>query len=188
MVREGSLKKPLSHLFIICDEFAELKAQQPEFMDQLVSAARIGRSLGVHLILATQKPSGVVDDQIWSNSKFKVCCKVQTAEDSKEMIRRDDAAYIKESGRFYLQVGYDEIFVKGQSAYTGTQYIPSETVNVNVNNSIEFLDEIGNVTRTVVKEEKKEEKQEDLGEELGNVLRYLISCAKSIGFENQQLW
>lgn len=189
LVREGSLKYPLSHLFIICDEFAELKAQQPDFMDQLISAARIGRSLGVHLILATQKPSGVVDDQIWSNSKFKVCCKVQTAEDSKEMIRRDDAAYIKESGRFYLQVGYDEIFIKGQSAYSGTQYIPSETVTINVNDSIEFLDNVGNVTRTVVKENNEKEKiKEDRGEELGNVLRYIIDCAKSIGFENQQLW
>ena len=46
-------------------------------MDQLISAARIGRSLGVHLILATQKPSGVVDDQIWSNSRFRICMKVQ---------------------------------------------------------------------------------------------------------------
>ncbi|HCX6194969.1 TPA: hypothetical protein OZX80_002962, partial [Listeria monocytogenes] len=54
------------HLFLISDEFAELKSEQPEFMKELVSTARIGRSLGIHLILATQKPSGVVDDQIWS--------------------------------------------------------------------------------------------------------------------------
>ena len=71
--REGKIKDPVSHLFIISDEFAELKSQQPEFMDNLISAARIGRSLGVHLILATQKPSGVVNDQIWSNTKFRVC-------------------------------------------------------------------------------------------------------------------
>ena len=64
LYREGLVDEPLQHLFIISDEFAELKTQQPEFMTQLVSAARIGRSLGVHLILATQKPSGVVDDQI----------------------------------------------------------------------------------------------------------------------------
>ena len=68
--RKGLVDKPLSHLLIICDEFAELKQQQPEFMEQLISTSRIGRSLGVHLILATQKPSGVVNDQIWSNSRF----------------------------------------------------------------------------------------------------------------------
>ena len=68
------LDEPLSHLFIISDEFAELKAQEPEFLEQLVSIARIGRSLGIHLILATQKPSGVVDPQIWSNTRFRGCC------------------------------------------------------------------------------------------------------------------
>lgn len=190
LVREGALDEYMSHLFIICDEFAELKAQQPEFMDELVSAARIGRSLGVHLILATQKPSGVVDDQIWSNSKFKVCCKVQTAEDSKEMIRRDDAAYIKESGRFYLQVGYDEIFVKGQSAYTGVPYVPSETVNIGNEGkqAIEFIDNAGNIIKSVKQKKKTVQVTEDLGEELGNVLRYLIECADKIGFKNRQLW
>lgn len=50
LYREGTVSEPLQHLFIISDEFAELKTQQPEFMTQLVSAARIGRSLGVHLI------------------------------------------------------------------------------------------------------------------------------------------
>ena len=48
-------RKPLPHLFLISDEFAELKQHEPEFMTELVSTARIGRSLGVHLILATQK-------------------------------------------------------------------------------------------------------------------------------------
>ena len=73
MYRDGKIDEPVSHLFIISDEFAELKSQQSSFMQELISTARIGRSLGIHLILATQKPSGIVDDQIWSNSKFKVC-------------------------------------------------------------------------------------------------------------------
>ena len=80
--KSGEVAEPLPHLIIIVDEFAELKAEQPEFMKELISAARIGRSLGVHLILATQKPAGQVDDQIWSNSKFKLCLKVQGPEDS----------------------------------------------------------------------------------------------------------
>lgn len=190
LVRNGSLKEPMAHLFIICDEFAELKAQQPDFMDELVSAARIGRSLGIHLILATQKPSGVVDEQIWSNSKFKICAKVQTAEDSQEMIRKPDAAYIKESGRFYLQVGYDEIFVKAQSAYTGVKYVPSESVHVSSGgaSSIFFVDNLGNATKTIKIEEKKVELTEDLGDELGNVTKYLIKCSKALGIDNRQLW
>lgn len=76
LFKEGLVKEPIPHLFMISDEFAELKSEQPDFMKELVSTARIGRSLGIHLILATQKPRGVVDDQIWSNSKFILCLKV----------------------------------------------------------------------------------------------------------------
>lgn len=113
------VKIPLPHLIVIVDEFAELKAEQPEFMKELISAARIGRSLGVHLILATQKPSGQVNEQIWSNSKFKLCLKVQSQEDSNEVIKSPLAAEIKEPGRAYLQVGNNEIFELFQSAYSG---------------------------------------------------------------------
>ena len=117
--REGQVAVPLPHLIIIVDEFAELKADQPEFMKELISTARIGRSLGVHLILATQKPSGQVDEQIWSNSRFKICLKVQSAQDSNEVLKSPLAAEIKEAGRAYLQVGNNESFDLFQSAYSG---------------------------------------------------------------------
>ena len=188
LVRDGKLKEYLSHLFIVCDEFAELKAQQPEFMDELVSAARIGRSLGVHLILATQKPSGVVDEQIWSNSKFKLCCKVQTAEDSNEMIRKPDAAFIKEAGRFYLQVGYDEYFVKGQSAYTGTGYIPSDKIKSKVSTSIDFINNLGDIIKNISKDDGKTDKKVNLGEELINISHYIIDLANKENLKYQQLW
>lgn len=117
--KAGEVKIPLPHLIIIVDEFAELKAEQPEFMKELISAARIGRSLGVHLILATQKPSGQVNEQIWSNSRFKLCLKVQSQADSNEVLKSPLAAEIKEPGRAYLQVGNNEIFELFQSAYSG---------------------------------------------------------------------
>ncbi|MCL1975332.1 MAG: type VII secretion protein EssC [Firmicutes bacterium] len=120
----GKATIPVPHLIIIADEFAELKAEQPEFMKELISTARVGRSLGVHLILATQKPGGIVDDQIWSNSKFKICFKVQDSGDSKDVIKRSDAAYIKEPGRAYIQVGNDEVFEMFQAAYAGADYDP----------------------------------------------------------------
>ncbi len=119
LFKKGEAKIPLPHLILIVDEFAELKMDQPEFMKELISAARIGRSLGIHLILATQKPSGVVDAQIWSNSKFKLCLKVQNKEDSNEVLKTPLAAEIKEPGRAYLQVGNNEIFDLFQSAYSG---------------------------------------------------------------------
>lgn len=117
--QEGKADTALPHLVIIVDEFAELKAEQPEFMKELISAARIGRSLGVHLILATQKPAGQVNEQIWSNSRFRLCLKVQSEEDSNEVLKSPLAAEIKEPGRAYLQVGNNEVFELFQSGYSG---------------------------------------------------------------------
>jgi S-DNA-T family DNA segregation ATPase FtsK/SpoIIIE len=88
-------------------------------MKELISTSRIGRSLGIHLILATQKPAGQVSEQIWSNSRFKVCLKVATKEDSNEVLKSPLAFEIHEPGRAYLQVGNNEIFTLFQSAYSG---------------------------------------------------------------------
>lgn len=185
--RQGKLSEPMSHLFIISDEFAELKVQQPEFMDKLISTARIGRSLGVHLILATQKPSGVVDDQIWSNSKFRVCLKVQDKSDSNDMIKCPDAAMIKETGRFFLQVGYNELFMKGQSAYAGMPYYESDKKITVVNSSIDFVDEIGSIIkRGDVK--KNNTQYVHKGEELPNVLNYIIDTFKKENLNVKSLW
>lgn len=119
LYKAGQVSVPMPHLIMIVDEFAELKAEYPDFMKELISAARIGRTLGVHLILATQKPAGVVDAQIWSNSKFKLCLKVQTKEDSNEVLKTPLAAEIVEPGRAYFQVGNNEVFELFQSAYSG---------------------------------------------------------------------
>jgi S-DNA-T family DNA segregation ATPase FtsK/SpoIIIE len=125
--KTGKLAIPLPHLVIIIDEFAQLKTQQPDFLAELINVAQVGRSLGIHLILATQKPSGVVDPQIWSNSRFKVCLKVADKQDSIDMINKPDSALIKNPGRCYVQVGYDEIYECVQSGYSGADYVPTKT-------------------------------------------------------------
>ena len=185
LYREGKVEKPLSHLFIISDEFAELKMQQADFMSQLISTARIGRSLGVHLILATQKPSGIVDDQIWSNSKFRICLKVQERADSVDMIKVPDAAELKKAGRFYLQVGYNEFFDLGQSAWCGTSYIPTDKPKKRVDNSISFVDNVGNVVSQI---DDKKRKEQGLGEEVTHVLNYIIGIAEKENIQVEKLW
>ena len=187
LYRDGLVKKPVSHLFIISDEFAELKAQQPEFMSQLISTARIGRSLGVHLILSTQKPAGVVDDQIWSNSKFRVCLKVQDKSDSMDMIKCPDAAMLKRTGRFYLQVGYNEFFALGQSAWCGAQYYPSDKVRKKVDNSIGFINSLGQTIKSV-EDNKKTVLIASKGEELPNIMKYLVNIAKDENIQTSRLW
>lgn len=189
LYREGKIKDPMSHLFLISDEFAELKSQQPEFLDELISTARIGRSLGVHLILATQKPNGVVNDQIWSNSKFKICLKVQDRSDSMEMIRKPDAASIKEIGRFYLQVGFDEYFDIGQSGYSGAEYIPSDKIIKKQDDSIKYINSIGSTIMSfeddVIEDNNNKEK---LGDQLTNIVKYIVDISKKQKIKTSKLW
>ena len=116
------VEEPLPHILMIIDEFAELKRNEPDFMKELISVAQVGRSLGVHLILATQKPSGTVDDNIFSNSRFRICLRVQDKQDSLDMLHRPEAAYISNPGRAYLQVGNDEMFECFQAGYTMEPY------------------------------------------------------------------
>lgn len=184
--KEGKVDEAIPHLFIICDEFAELKSQQPEFMDQLISAARIGRSLGVHLILATQKPSGVVNDQIWSNSRFRVCLKVQEKADSNEMIKVPDAAFLKQAGRFYLQVGYNELFALGQSAWCGAQYYPMEKIKKKIDQSVVIIDNVSNIIAQ--NDDLVETQVESSGEELNNVLSYIIDSCNNSKLKANKLW
>lgn len=185
LYRNGKVKEPLPHLFVISDEFAELKAQEPDFMDDLISTARIGRSLGVHLILATQKPAGVVDDQINSNSKFRVCLKVQTRADSDDMLRRPDAAEIKETGRFYLQVGFNEFFAYGQSAWCGAAYEPQDKVIVHRDDVVQFIDGTGQSVVQV----KPEVKNNDSGiTQLVAIVKYLSRFAEKEEIAPRKLW
>ena len=185
--REGLIDEPMAHLFIISDEFAELKSQQPEFLAELVSTARIGRSLGVHLILATQKPSGVVNDQIWSNSKFKICLKVQDKSDSMEMLKRPEAASIKETGRFYLQVGYDDYFDMGQSGWGGAKYVPTDRIVKKVDDSINFVNNTGSIVKSI-NDIAKKETTEDLGDQLTNIVKYIYKLGQKENIVTKKMW
>ena len=185
LYRQNRVQEPMPHLFIISDEFAELKKQQPEFMDELISTARIGRSLGVHLILATQKPSGVVNDQIWSNTKFRVCLKVADKSDSMEMLKRPEAAELKQTGRFYLQVGYNDLFALGQSGWCGAPYEESEELETKEVHAARFVDTTGQVVLTKKQEleKKKSEKKQIVA-----IVQYLSDLAKRENIIPRQLW
>lgn len=64
-------------------------------MSQLQEIARIGRSLGIHLVLSTQKPSGIIDDQVWSNTTWRACFHVSSIQDSREMLQNEMAYHLK---------------------------------------------------------------------------------------------
>ena len=174
--------KPIPHLFLISDEFAELKANEPEFMAELVSVARIGRSLGVHLILATQKPAGVVDDQLWSNTRFRLALKVADESDSNEIIKSPDAAYITEPGRAYLQVGQNEIYELFQSAWSGPDYDPNKTVEDKIDDRVWMINDLGQYELLTLDSSLDEDevggKKDDLPTELRAIVDYIDVLVK----------
>ena len=85
---------PFPRLIVVVDELAELKQYLPEMVDGLLEVARVGRSMGVHLILATQRPAGVVDAQIRANVDLRICLRTMDEGDSFDMIEVGDAARI----------------------------------------------------------------------------------------------
>ena len=115
-------KEPYPHLFIIIDEYAEMIADNRDYLQELESITRVGRSLGISLILASQRPTGVTD-QMRSNIKFRICLRVEGADESRELLRVPDAANLPNGmpGRGYLQIGNDELYLM-QMAYTGDSY------------------------------------------------------------------
>ncbi|MCA9946016.1 MAG: hypothetical protein KC449_21180, partial [Anaerolineales bacterium] len=121
-------QEPYPHLFIIIDEYAEMIVDKPEFSEELDRITRVGRSLGISLILASQKPVGV-SDQMRANIKFRLCLRVEGVDTSREMLRRSDAAFLPNGmpGRGYLQIGNDNLELI-QVAYTGETVYPREGV------------------------------------------------------------
>lgn len=85
-LRRAAPDMPLPRLAVIVDEFALLSRELPDFMEALVDIAQRGRSLGVHLVLATQRPAGVVKDSIRANVNLRICLRVQTPADSRDVL------------------------------------------------------------------------------------------------------
>ena len=85
-LRSALPDRPLPRLAVIVDEFALLSRELPDFMEALVDIAQRGRSLGVHLVLATQRPAGVVKDSIRANVNLRICLRVQTPADSRDVL------------------------------------------------------------------------------------------------------
>ena len=103
--------EPMPRLLLVVDEFAMLAKDYPDVLKSLVSVAAVGRTLGVHMILATQRPAGVVNDDILANTNLRVALRVQSRDDSANVIGVPAAASIGRTqwGRAYVKLGQDDI-------------------------------------------------------------------------------
>ncbi|MDY7084208.1 MAG: FtsK/SpoIIIE domain-containing protein [Actinomycetota bacterium] len=102
---------PLPRLVIVIDEFATLAVELPGFLSALIDVAQRGRSLGIHLLLATQRPQGVVDGKIRANTNLRVALRVQDDADSRDVLGTRQAADIdrRRPGRAYVRLGAGEV-------------------------------------------------------------------------------
>ncbi|MEQ8672797.1 MAG: FtsK/SpoIIIE domain-containing protein [Aggregatilineales bacterium] len=124
---------PIPHLVIIIDEFAELKQELPHFMPEMSRIARVGRSLGIHLLLATQRPAGSVSEEVRANSQSAVCLRVRSVADSRDMIGVSDAMFLPNDipGRGFIKSGSNQP-VMFQSGYMGDKYDPSREARYDI--------------------------------------------------------
>ncbi|MPY57923.1 hypothetical protein FNH08_12310 [Streptomyces spongiae] len=112
---------PVPRLVLVIDEFATLYREIPDFIPGLVSIAQRGRSLGIHLILATQRPAGVVSGDIRANTNLRIALRVTDPGESQDVIDTKDAVSISPNtpGRALARLGHGTV-VPFQTAYAGT--------------------------------------------------------------------
>ena len=111
--REVELKKGvrLPRLVIIIDEFAEMAKRTEAVLDELFTITRVGREIGMHLLLAAQRPEGIIASKVRDYVQYRLCLRCASPEDSREVLRRPDAAKLPASipGRGYLLHGDNQL-------------------------------------------------------------------------------
>lgn len=131
--RSGDPECPPS-LVIVVDEFAALVQEVPEFVDGVVDVAQRGRSLGLHLILATQRPAGVIKDNLRANTNLRIALRTADVEDSADILGSSLAAHFDPGipGRAAAKSGPGRIR-PFQTAYAGgrtTSEVPPPEIEV----------------------------------------------------------
>ncbi|MDQ6782888.1 MAG: FtsK/SpoIIIE domain-containing protein [Actinomycetota bacterium] len=121
----------LPRLVVIIDEFAAMATELAEEIGALTDLTARGRSLGVHLLLATQKPSTAVNAEIRTNTRLRISLQVEDKQDSMDVVGVPDAALIRQKGRGFFRVGSSEI-VPIQTALASGNTLGATSVAVDI--------------------------------------------------------
>ncbi|MGK5737896.1 FtsK/SpoIIIE domain-containing protein [Micromonospora sp. URMC 103] len=111
LLRREPTRTPMPRLLIVIDEFASMIRDLPDFVTGLVNIAQRGRSLGIHLVLATQRPGGVVSPEIRANTNLRIALRVTDSSESQDVLNAPDAASIGKStpGRAYVRLAQSSL-------------------------------------------------------------------------------
>ena len=180
----------LSHLVLVVDEFTELKrfsseSDDVDFIAEITTIARVGRTLGFHIILVSQNIEGAITDDIRVNSKARICLKVATKQASKEMLGSPAAAAptMPLNGRAYLLVGTGSRFEYFQSAYTGANKNLNIEPAVNVTqvpNSGRFNKDFYSSKKDNIIEKKKSANVSEHDTQLAFIVNTIIDIGKNM--------
>ncbi|HKF36267.1 MAG TPA: FtsK/SpoIIIE domain-containing protein, partial [Ktedonobacteraceae bacterium] len=111
--RERRLKegKATPRLVIIIDEFAEMVKRTETVLDELFTITRVGREIGMHLLLSAQRPEGIIGTKVRDYVQYRLCLRCASPDDSREVLGRVDAANLPVSvpGRGYLLHGDNQL-------------------------------------------------------------------------------
>lgn len=181
---------PLSHLVLVVDEFTELKrfsneSNDVDFIAEITTIARVGRTLGFHIVLVSQNIEGAITDDIRVNSKARICLKVATKQASKEMIDSPVAAApsMPLNGRAYLLVGTGTRFEYFQSAYTGANKnlnIEPAVIVTQVRNDKKYDSNFYSSKKDNEIEKKKNENINEHDTQLAYVVNTIIDMSKDM--------
>ncbi len=107
-LREG---KVTPRLIIIIDEFAEMAKRTEAVLDELFTITRVGREIGMHLLLSAQRPEGIIASKVRDYVQYRLCLRCASSEESREVLRRADAAFLPASipGRCFLLHGDNQL-------------------------------------------------------------------------------
>jgi DNA segregation ATPase FtsK/SpoIIIE, S-DNA-T family len=124
--KAGATEPPLARLVLVIDEFKMLAEELPAFLHGMVRLAALGRSLGVHLVLATQRPAGIVSADIAANVNLRIALRVRDQVDSEDVIEARDAAAIslRTPGRAYARSGSNPLVLFQTARVAGSTEPP----------------------------------------------------------------
>jgi DNA segregation ATPase FtsK/SpoIIIE, S-DNA-T family len=124
--------EPIARLVVVIDEFATLAKELPDFLSALVGVAQRGRSLGVHLLLATQRPAGVVNDDIRANTNLRLALRLHDRPDAIDVVGSELPARFPRGlpGRAVLRLGPDELVVFQAARCTGPVVLEGDGIIV----------------------------------------------------------
>nr|WP_235432161.1 FtsK/SpoIIIE domain-containing protein [Nocardiopsis sp. RV163] len=132
----------MPRLMLVIDEFASMARELPDFVKGLVNIAQRGRSLGIHLVLATQRPGGVVTNDIRANTNLRIALRMTDEAESRDVIDAAESAHIgiDTPGRAYARLGHASLLPFQSGRVGGRRVVAAANASDPVAHAVKWSD------------------------------------------------